>query len=278
MLLISFSSIVLADDNGKHNGRGNGHDDEPDDDDQNETDDPDENESDDDQNETEEPEDNETEDEVGIMNNSLGAEIRLLQLQKSLLKNILKGEMAVEVLKVLEINTTDLEAILTDMKALLEEVKVANTTSNESVEIFVDLKSQARNLTTQFRETIKDLLDDETLRQIREQIREMVSEQLQNLSKEVQNRIRQFNRNQLYRLYGIIGETNNSFIEEYFNGNITLNQTKLQLCKMINQMTKEHRYDVFSEIKEDNIKRKIQGKSSIEKMGNHGNGKGNGHG
>jgi nicotinamide mononucleotide adenylyltransferase len=246
MMLISISSLVVADEAGENPEEDNDNQDV----------------------------DNETQVETEIMNNSLGAEIRLLQLQKALLKNMLKGEMAVEVLKGLEFNTTSLEAILAQMKVLLEEVKVANTSSNESVQIFVELKSQAKNLTTQFRETIKELLDDVKLNEIRERIREMVSEQVQNLSKEIQQRIRQFNRNQLYRLYGIIGEANNSFVNEYLNGNATLNQTKLQLCKIINQMTKEKKYEIFSDIKEDNIRKKIHAHDSLEHMGDKGNGKG----
>ncbi len=59
------------------------------------------------------------------MNNSFGAEIRLLQLEKALLKNILKGEMAVQVLIGLNFTTTELESILTEMKALLEEVRAS---------------------------------------------------------------------------------------------------------------------------------------------------------
>jgi len=256
ILMVSISSLVLADD-------------EEDQDEQDFGDEPQEQE-----NETQEPEDNETEEEIEIMNNSLGAEIRLLQLEKALLKNILKGNMAVEIIKGLGYNTSELEDILDDMEALLEEVKTANTTSNESVQIFVELKREAKNYTRQFRETVKELLDDVKINEIRATIREMVNGELQNYSKRIQNRIRHFNRNQLYRLYGIIGETNNSFINEYMNGNITLNQTKLQICKMINQMTKEKKYDVFSEIKEENIKGKIHAKYSAEN--GHGKGKGNG--
>ena len=69
---------------------------------------------------------NKTKKEIEVMNNSLGAEIRLLQLEKALLKNILKGEMAVQVLIGLGFNTTEnntdeLESILAKMKLLLED-------------------------------------------------------------------------------------------------------------------------------------------------------------
>jgi len=72
----------------------------------NETEEPDDNETEDpDGNETEEPNGNEseidddTEEEIEIMNNTLGAEIRLLQLEKAITKNLLKGERSVAVLK-----------------------------------------------------------------------------------------------------------------------------------------------------------------------------------
>ena len=82
--------------------------------------------------------------------------------------------------------------------------------------------------------------------------------------------------NQLYRLYGVIGETNTSLLEQYFNGNISLNQTKLQLYKMINQLTKEKQIMIFSEVKAENIKKKIHAQNAIEQMQNPG--KGNSHG
>jgi len=221
-------------------------------------------------NETEEPDDNEnedpdgnesdidddTEEEIEIMNNTLGAEIRLLQLEKAITKNLLKGERAVAVLKAMEYNTTELDAILEEMRLLLEEVQAANASANDSVQQFVDLKSDAKKLTTEFRETIKELLSDEKIRELKEQIREIVGEALQNYSKKIQNRIKQFNRNQIHRLYGIIGVTNESLADAYQDGNITMEETKSQISKMINMMTKEKKNQIFSELKKEKIGKK----------------------
>lgn len=245
VLLISISSIVLvkADDNGNHYGK---------------------------------DVDNETEKEIKIMNSSLGAEIRLLQLEKALLKNILKGEMTVQVLMGLNFTTTELESILTEMKALLEEVKTANTSSNESVQIFVSLKNESKNLTTQFRETMRGLLNDTSLSELRVRIKEMLnaSGQLEDYNKRIIHLIRTFNGNHLYRLYGLVGEANSSFVNEYLDGTLPLNKTKLQLCKIINEMTKEKKHEIFSEIKGENIRRQIHAQNEIEHMGDHGNGHG----
>lgn len=220
--------------------------------------------------------DNETEHEIEIMNNSLGANIRLLQLEKALITNILKGAMAVQVLKGLDVNTTKLESILRNLSDVLDAVRAADPAANDSVLIFVQLKNETRNLTKQFRDTIQSLLNKETIKMIKEQLRNMTSTELQNCSQKLRHQIRQFNRNQLYRLYGIIGETNTSLLNEYLNGTISLNQTKIQLHKIVNQMTKEKQHMIFSEVKEENIKKKVHAHESMDDMEHHGGG--NGHG
>jgi len=210
--------------------------------------------------------DAETQDEVEIMNYQFGAEVRLLQLEKSITKNILKGEEVVSVLKGAEYNTTELEAILAELELLKEEVQSADPNSTDAVQIFVDLKSDAIELTKDFRETSKDLLDEGTLEELRERIREMVCEQVQNLSQQIRNRIRQFNRNQLHRIYEALGETNSSLINEYQNGNATKEQVKQQISKKVNEMTKEKRYQIFSELKEGKIRERIQARMCVENV------------
>ena len=222
--------------------------------------------------------DTETEDEIQIMNNSIGSEIRFLQLEKAIIKNILKGEMAVDVLEGLEYNTSALESILSEMKNLLEDVKEVNASANDSVLLFVEYKFDAKNLTKQFRETIKEMLNGEKLVEIRQRIREMVSEDLENYSKMIRNKIKQFNRNQLHRLYGVIGEANNSFVNKYYNGNVSVAQLKIQVNKKINEMNKERKFEIFSELKKEKIKNKINVHAAIDDFKNKDNDRGKGKG
>ena len=203
-------------------------------------------------------------DEVKIMNDQLGAQIRLLQLEKAITKNIFKGEEVVSVLKESEYDAAELEAILAELELLKGEVQSADPNSTNATQIFVDLKSDAVELTKDFREALKELLDEKTIEELRERIREMVCEQVQNLSQKIQNRIRQFNRNQLHKIYGIIEETDSSLIDEYQNGNVTREQVKQQISKKINEMTKEKRYQVFSELKEGRIRERIQARVCVE--------------
>lgn len=220
------------------------------------------------ENETEDPVDNETIEEIEIMNYSLGSEIRLLQLEKAITRNILKGEMTVDILKGLDYNTSDLELIIAEMRLILEEVNSTDPESNDSVEIFVGLKSDAKNLTTQFRDTIKDLLSDSKYNQVREQIRENASE-LQNYSKKIRNRIKHFNRNQMYKLYGIVGQGNNSLVNQYMNGTMSINQVKLQLGKMISMNAKQKQKEIFSQLRKEKIHTKANANSIANKVTNN---------
>jgi hypothetical protein len=288
MLMTSIVSLAFADEANDHT-QGNPHDEDGTNDHNNETES--QNETHDPVNETESHHndssvnetnddngsfENETEHEIQIMNNTLGARIRLLQLEKAIITNLLKGIMTVQVLKGLEVNTTNLEAILADLKDVLKNVSAADPAANDSVQIFIALKNESRALTKEFRETLRTLLDNATILDIKQRLRNLTSDDLQNCSRNINKYIRQFNRNQLYRLYGIIGETNTTLLNEYLNGSITLDQAKLNLHKMMNQMTKEKRHMIFSEVKEENIKKEIHAHESIEDMGHHG--KGNGHG
>jgi len=210
--------------------------------------------------------DDETEEETEIMNNSLGAEIRLLQLEKAITKNLIKGERAVEMSKELGYNTSDLEAIIEEMRLLLEEVQAADPSSNDSVQVFIDLKSDAKNLTKEFRETIKELLSNSKYKELKEQIQEMLCERVQNLSKKIQNRIKQFNRNQIHRLFIYIGEVNESIAERYENGNATMEEVKSQISKMVNQMMKEKKQQMFYDLKAEKIKNKDDVEAVLENV------------
>jgi hypothetical protein len=69
-----------------------------------------------------------------------------------------------------------------------------------------------------------------------------------------------------------MGESNHSIIGEYENGSTSMEQVKLQIGQRLNQMNKKHKFQVFSEVKEDNIKRKINSKAFIDNMENNGKG------
>jgi len=208
--------------------------------------------------------DSQTQNEVEAMEYEYGVEIRLLQLEKSITTNIVKGEETVSVLEGLGYNTTQLEAILSELEILLVEVQSTDANSSNATQEFIDLKSDAKELTEDFREAVHELIDNDTIEGLRDRIRNMTCERVQNLTSKIQNKIRLYNRNQLHRLYGIIGETDTSLLNQYQNGNLTKEQVKSQIRKMVNHMTKEKINQVFNEFKEAKIRNKIQSRICVQ--------------
>jgi len=199
-----------------------------------------------------------------IRNKRFDGEMYLLQLEKVITKNIIKGKEVFTILKDLEYNTTYLEAILAEFELLKEEVIAADPNATDAVQIFIDLKHDAINLTKDFRETLKEMLDNETIEPLRERIKNMICEQVQNLTKNIQNKIKQFNRNQLHRIYQIIGENGGSFLNKYQNGTLSMEQVKQNISKTVSQMAKERRYDIFYQLKQNQIKSQIKARICIE--------------
>lgn len=208
--------------------------------------------------------DAETQKQVQVMNNWVGAEIRLLQLEESIIINLFKGEKIVYNLTDLGFDTIELQAILLELEFVKDEVIAADPNATDAVQIFVDLKYDAVNLTKEFRYTLREILNDNAIEQLREKVGEMVCEQAQNLSKNIQNRIRQFNINQFHRVYQIAGENDGSLFNQYQNGTLTMNQVKQQIQKMVNQMIKGERYNLFYQLKQEKIKNQIKAKNCIQ--------------
>ena len=202
--------------------------------------------------------------ETEIMGDQIGASIRLLQLEKAITKNIIKGEEVISFLKELEYNTSVLEAIIAELELVKEEVLAADPNSTDAVQIFTDLKNDSIELTKEFRDTLRDMLDDETIEGLRERVREMVCERVQNLSDMIRNRIRQYNRNRLCNIYGLFGENNCSLLDNYQNGTATMEQIRYELNNMISAMTDVEKYQIYSELKENNIRQRIQARVYVE--------------
>jgi hypothetical protein len=207
----------------------------------------------------------ETQKEIEIMSDHLGAQIRLLQLEKAITKNIAKGNEVIAALKEADINTTILEAILAELELVKEEVQSADPNATDAVQIFIGLKADAIELSKEFRDTVRTLIDEKTQEQLRERIQEMVCERIQNLSRKIQNRIRQFNRDQVQRIYGVLGETNMSIQ----NGAVTQEQLKIQVRTRIQNMTSEKKFDVYSELAQYKIRTRIQAHVSVDNATDH---------
>lgn len=207
--------------------------------------------------------DAETQQQTEIMGHELGAEIRLLQLEKEIIKNINTGEEIITILEGFDVNTIDLQVILAELELLLEDVQKAEPNASNAVSIFVDLKYDAVNITKDFRETIRGLLNNTLQDKIQQQTRNRTCNQTQNLSQSIQNKIRQYNSNQFRNIYQHLGENNSECIHRYQNGSMTQNQVRQNITNRINQTGKGNQFSVISSLKQQKIRDRIQSQNQV---------------
>jgi len=206
----------------------------------------------------------ETQRQVEIMNNEMGAQIRLLQLEKAIIKNINIGEEIISYLNDTDVDSTTLQVILVEFGLLKEEIQSVVPTASNAIDMFVDLKHDAVNLTTEFRIVLQGLLHDSMLNQLQQQTRNMTCNQTQYLSGLIENKIRQYNRNQFQHIYQILGENGSTSILSYQNGSMTKNQVKQHITLRFNQTEKNVQFNLMSSLKQQKIRQRIQSQVQIQ--------------
>ena len=203
--------------------------------------------------------------EVQTMNNGLGAQIRLLQLEKTIDIHIAVGNKVIEKAQELNKTTTDLEAIIVQMQDLKTEVQQADPNANDSVQQFVDLKEEAINLTKQFRDTAKTLFTDEELQQLRQE-QKQIRQQRKQEAKEIRQKIREYNQQRLEQLKTQLGLNIQNIVDEMKQGNITTEQAKQMIKEEVMKLTPAKRREIYNKAKEARIKQKVKAKEKIAEV------------
>src|SRR3989339_289088 len=227
-------------------------------DDNNETDDDNETEV---ENETEV--DNETQEEISIMGISYGAEIRLLQLEKAISKNIARGNAVIAAYKNVSQDTSELQSIVDNLTLVLEQVKSTDPRSDTAVKDFVAYKKSAITLAHDFRtlsNEMKASLDQETLDALRAEFKAIKEDQkgdLKEMKERIKNRIQEKNAKELSELLGMDYE---ELIKQIQNGNLTKAEIKMQIREIVSNMSQEQRKELYLNAKQFNLKREIQGR------------------
>jgi hypothetical protein len=172
--------------------------------------------------------------EVKIFTTPNGAEVRLIQLEKSITRNLLIGAKVIEVISEnqLEVDINEAESILNELEALLVEVKdysIEGKDSNTIVADFVAMKKEAITLTQEFRESTKEVLTSENIQQIHEEIKELDLNELNQINQAVKNAIRKHNSERTQNMLKILGITNPELVQGILDGNLTREQAHTQI-------------------------------------------------
>lgn len=207
--------------------------------------------------------------EVKLIASPYGAEVRLIQLEKSITKNILVGAKVIEIIEKnhSEFDLTDAESKLNELEALLEEVKeysLEEKDRNTIVSDFVAMKKEAVTLTQEFRTLTKNALESEDIVEVKDAIKELDLKELNNINQAIKNAIRTHNAERTQTMLEILGIENPELIQSIIDGNTTKQEVKDTIKEAFSDLNAQERIRVRAEIRETINKRIISEKSLIQ--------------
>lgn len=200
-----------------------------------------------------------------------GAEVRLLQLEKSVTRNILIGDA---VLKVLDKNNNDANLIdaentLNALEMLLDEIKTTPREGDKNllVQTYVELKKEARTLVADFKNETKDLITPSDRNEIMAQLSDLDRNSFIEINKAIKEKARNFNAEKMNEHFKAIGIRNDSMLAKIRNGDINaIQEAKKYALDNFKDLNIAEKKQIATKMRNDSIKRTIEGKEIINKI------------
>ncbi|MBN2014032.1 MAG: hypothetical protein JW778_02520 [Candidatus Altiarchaeota archaeon] len=224
------------------------------------------------ENETvEPPEENQTVDEdVDAFGSVLGAEIRLLQLESALTKNILWGEEIVAAIlgKNSSADVSELEAILAELQVLRNDVaSTAPESGSESALLFVDLKKDAIDLTHEFRTIAQNMLKPNEADGLRRRLQLIKWDETKARNGRIHALQREYNAQKVNESLSTIGVSNPQLLDRVRAGNASLSEVKASLKAAIQNMGAYNKTQAMVALQENVARKNVFKRAVIEKVG-----------
>ncbi|MFA6064835.1 MAG: hypothetical protein WC746_03255 [archaeon] len=199
--------------------------------------------------------------EIKVMTTPFGAEVRLLQLEKSVTKNVLIGAKVVEIIQKNhpDSNVSEAQNILNLMESLVSDIQnvTLSTDKNTQVAEFIAMKNEATTLSKQFREATAPALDSNDKKEIKDAVEGLDKTELKAINEEIKQAIRSNNAQTIEALLQKMGVTNPELIQKIADGNASAGQVKQALMNAYRDLNGEQKQIAGAKIKEGAIKRMI---------------------
>jgi len=202
--------------------------------------------------------------EVKTMGQRLGREVRLLQLEKSITRNILIGNIVIDVIKENGDDTTELEAFVTELEALKIEISELDPEAEDAVETFVSIKEESIEITQEFRKLAKELLGEDDKLEIAEAIKDLDKENLKNYNERIRQKVHELNAEIVLKTFESFGIEDTELIQKVENGEATHAEVREAIRNAVKNMTPEERREGWTKLKESNVKRDVAARTKIE--------------
>ncbi|MBU0535757.1 MAG: hypothetical protein KKE20_02240 [Nanoarchaeota archaeon] len=216
------------------------------------------------ENDTGSDEETQTEEEIGAMTNVYGSKMRLLQLERSITRNILRGEKVVAFVIEKGGDASELQAILAELEAVKEEIAAADPASEDAVEAFVDLKKDAMDLSKRFRDAARELLKAGDVLEIRNRLRVMESSEINSLTGQIREQKREHNAEMIRNALNSMNIQNEGLVNRIRTGEATVGEVRQEIRKDLTAMQPAQRRTALQNALELRTKRAVETQQKID--------------
>lgn len=210
---------------------------------------------------------------VKPMQEGVGAEMRLLQLEKQLVRAQLHGEQVIERLEAQNMSTGNLSRIVAEFEAMIVEVQEARADLNRTnrtdnaVRVFVALVHDARALTKEFREESRELLRDADKRQLRADFERIDRDELENIEDRIKKARREYNAQNTKKTLERIGyekDGNDDLYKRVKEGRVSDDDLREEIKERVSELTPEQREEAIARLREEAAKARVAALARIE--------------
>lgn len=205
-----------------------------------------------------------------------GAEVRLLQLEKQLVRAKLHGEQIVDALEKQNASTGNLSGILAEFDVMILEVQEAraelnrtNTTEN-AVRVFVALVHDARQLTKEFREATRALLREADKRQLKDDLEKIDRDELKDFDERIKHARREYNAENAKKTLERIGvRVDDELHKRIKEGRVDGDDLRDEMKERVRELTTDEREEAIAKLREEAARARIAALARIEEAQKH---------
>jgi hypothetical protein len=197
---------------------------------------------------------------VSVMGTVEGATVRLLQLQSSIDRNILKGTTVIA-----EITNSNRDLNISGMEELLAELTVLSNQISEmlnsdiavtkATEEFVMIKQEATGLSQEFKKLARSMVSGEEQERLRN--RNETSQELDTLKEEIRQRIMAHNALQVQNFLDKMDLENESLVGLVGSGQMNLGQAVSSIANAYKGLGQSKKTEALVKMKENKAKAQV---------------------
>ena len=200
--------------------------------------------------------------EIAVMKDNLGAKMRLLQLQKAIVHNALRGELIID--GVAEVNadydTSAMQNIVDELQLLAEEANnELSEASEKSADVFLQVKAESRTLSADFKSEVYTFLESEnmTLKDFRTHVDDVNPEISAEFDAKIKESRNDYQASRVQLMLKKFDVTDKKLIDRVKSGDLSLGHVLSQVKTQIRAVKSDKRVEASAKIKEDKVKRNI---------------------